>query len=115
SDEIIRVVSDVYQSTDGGTTWAKATAETASSYDTFTKLWDNMKPEDIDKAKDQIKDGNPATDTIDGTSTKHMQGDAKSLSALSSSSAGSGGSTGSLDGTVEIRVSSDASTTVRQI
>lgn len=114
---VVSVVSDTYISSDGGKTFTKADATTGASVtagaDAFSKLWNNFNPADVDKAASALKDGNPATEPIDGTATKHITGNAQDLSSLSN--AGSAGSSSTMTGTVEIWISTDATPTVRQM
>jgi hypothetical protein len=108
--DVIKVGNDTYASMDGGTTYTKSDAGAVPDLSSFTGMWSTLKPEDIDKAKDALKDGSPATEKIDGVDTKHITGDAKDLSALSSSA---GGSTD--EGTIDFWLSTDAKPTVRQM
>lgn len=50
--------------------------------DDILGIWQRFKPEDIDKTADSLKDGTPATETIDGVFTKHIVGDAAELNAV---------------------------------
>lgn len=109
--QAVIIGSTAYVSTDGGKTFKKNdAASTTASFDTFTKLWDNFSPTEVDKVKDALKDASPATDTIDGVSTKHMTGSAKDLAALASS-------TGEQmdNGTIDLWVTTDENPTVRQM
>ena len=108
--DVVKVGSDTYTSLDGGTTYTKGEAGAVPDISSFTGMWTTLKPEDIDKAKDALKDGTPATEKIDGADTKHITGDAKELSALSSSA---GASTD--QGTIDFWVTTDAKPTVRQM
>jgi hypothetical protein len=110
--DIVKVGSDTYQSMDGGKTYTKGSADAVPDLSSFTGMWASLKPEDIDKAKDALKDGTPATEKVDGADTKHMTGNAKDLSALSSSAgAGAAGT----EGTIDFWVTTDAKPTVRQM
>jgi hypothetical protein len=102
---VISIGSDTYVSIDGGTTYAKSPAGTDMGISNFTKLWDGFKPEDIDKAKDAIKDGNPKDETIGGDATHHMMGTTKELASLSPN-----GGNGTTDGTVDMWVTTESST-----
>ncbi len=62
-------------------------------------MWDNFNPQDADKAA--LKDGNPATETINGATCKHITAPAQDLASLSN--VGGNG----MDGTVDIWVASD--------
>ncbi|MEO8288559.1 MAG: hypothetical protein ABI670_19235 [Chloroflexota bacterium] len=101
---VIAVGSDVYLSTDGGTTYSKSGAEGASiteGFGSFTKMWDSFQADQVDKAKDALKDGTPATETIDGVATKHITANAKDLSIL-------GGASGTAtEGTLDLWISTD--------
>jgi hypothetical protein len=100
--------TEVYGSTDKGTTWAKVPPESASSFDSLLAQFNNGKPENVDKAKDDIKDGTPKDDTIDGTATRHMTVDAQKFDP-------SGNGTGTLEGTNELWVSTNDKPTLRQL
>ncbi len=104
--QIVVVGSDAYLSSDGGKTFTKSpdASSMTSSLDQFTKMWDSFNAADIDKAKDQIKDGSPATETIAGTTCKHMTANAKDIPSLNA--AGSGAS---FDGTIDIWTATDGS------
>jgi hypothetical protein len=110
SIDMIQVGTDSYLSMDGGKTYTKSPAGGAADFSGFTGMWDTINPADIDKAKDALKDGSPATEQIDGTDTKHMTGNAKDLSTL----AGSTGDTAQ-DGTIDIWVTTGDKPTVRQM
>lgn len=108
---MIAVGADNYMSIDGGKTYSKGDASAASGMSSFTGMWDSFKPEDVDKAKNSLKDGSPATETIGGVATKHITANAKELSAL-----GSGGSSSSsTDGTIDLWISTDAKPYIRQM
>ncbi|MDQ6693544.1 MAG: hypothetical protein M3014_03870 [Chloroflexota bacterium] len=119
------ILSDTFTSIDGGKTFTKSPA-TAGGFDSFTAMWTKTKPDDVDKSKDALKDGTPATETIDGAATKHMTADAAALTALNPNSssaptAGASSSSGAtptvegVTGTYDIWVSTDANPTVRQM
>lgn len=102
---LITIGSDVYLSTDGGTTYMNAGASGSSiteGFAGFTKMWDTFQPDQVDKAKDALKDGSPATEKIDGVDCKHITADASQLSVL-------GGATGgtATTGTLELWISTD--------
>jgi hypothetical protein len=108
---IIALGDKVFVSTDGGQTYTDAGASGAQmtgSIDSLANMWDQLTDAEIDKAKDQLKDGSPATETIDGVNTKHMTGNLKDLSAL-------GSGTGGQEGTVDIWISTDSPSYVRQM
>lgn len=108
---VIQVGTKVYLSMDGGANYTESSEGGAitEGFASFTKMWDGADPATIDAAKDQLKDGTPATETIDGVSTKHITGDAAALSALNPS--GGGNSTG----TVDIWVGDNAKPYIRQM
>lgn len=104
---VITIGSDVYLSTDGGTTYTNAGAAGSSvteGFSSFTKMWDTFQADQVDKVKDALKDGSPATEKIDGVDCRHITGNAKDLSALSNLS---GNPSASTDGTLELWVSID--------
>jgi hypothetical protein len=109
---VTTVGSDAYISTDGGATFTKLDAATASSitssFGQFTTMWNTFKPEQVDAVKDRITDGNPATETISGASTKHMSGSLQDLGSLSASG------TTTETGTLDLWVSTDATPYVYQ-
>lgn len=107
---MIIVGADNYMSIDGGKTYSKGNASAASGMSSFTGMWDSFKPEDVDKAKDSLKDGSPATETIGGAATKHITANAKDLSAL-----GSSGSSSTTEGTIDLWISTDAKPYIRQM
>jgi hypothetical protein len=111
---VIALADKAYVSTDGGGTFTEVPGSQASSLtgavDQFSTMWTQMTDAEIDKVKDQLKDGSPATETIDGKETKHMTGDIKSLSALSAAT----GSTPS-EGTIDIWVDTGSPAYVRQM
>lgn len=110
---IIAIGDKVWASMDGGQTFTDASASGAqmtSSIDELANMWDKLTDDQIDKAKDQLKDGSPATETIDGVNTKHMTGDIKALSALSTSGGGNVS-----EGTIDIWVSTDSPSRVHQM
>ncbi len=106
--------TDVYISQDG-TTYQKLdssmTGSVTAGFGSMTGMWDNFKPEDIDANKDQIKDGTPAIEQIDGVDTKHMTGDMQALSSLSTGAGGDATTTG----TVDLWVGPDSKPYVRQV
>lgn len=104
--QVIVLGPNVWASVDGGATFTDASANGAqmtSSIDQFANMWDNLTDAEVDKAKDQLKDGSPATETIDGVNTKHMIGDIQSMSSLGGATGG-----GATEGTVELWVSTDS-------
>src|SRR4051812_1893169 len=108
---LISVGDKVFLSMDGGTTYSDAGDAGASmteGFGTFTSMWDSFKPDQIDKAKDALKDGSPATEKINGVDTKHITTNAKDLTVL-----GAGG--GTEEGTLDLWISTDATPYVRQM
>ena len=98
----IVVGEDAYVATGGGTNFQKAPASMLQ-LESFTGMWNNFKPEDIDRAAAALKDGTPPTETIDGVTTRHITGDAKELSALTTQ----GSSATQQEGTVDLWISTD--------
>jgi hypothetical protein len=105
---LIQVGTDAYMSLDAGKTYMKSPEGTDMNLDDLTNMWNEFKPEDIDKAKDALKDGTPPTEKIDGADTKHIVADAKDLESLST-----GGDV--TEGTFDIWISTDAKPTIRQM
>jgi zinc-ribbon domain len=105
--DAIIIGTDAYLSTDGGATWAKsnATSSITSGLSEFTGVWNTFKDSDVDSMKDQLKDGSPATETIDGVSCKHIIASGGGLLGLA----------GGNSGTAEFWISTDANPTVRQV
>jgi hypothetical protein len=100
---IISVGNDVFLSMDGGTTYTSAGAAGASmtaGFASFTGMWSSFQDSEIDKAKDALKDGSPATEKINGVDCKHITASAKDLSGL-------GGTTGTTEGTIDLWISTD--------
>ena len=100
--DVIVIGEDAYVATGGGTEYQKAPAS-ALNLDSFINIWNNFKPEDVDRAGAALKDATPPTETIDGVPTRHITGDAKELSALTTQ----GSSATSQEGTVELWISTD--------
>ncbi|MDQ3929013.1 MAG: LppX_LprAFG lipoprotein [Chloroflexota bacterium] len=107
---VIVIGEDAYVATGGGTDYQKAPAS-ALNLESFINIWNNFKPEDVDKAGAALKDATPATETIDGVATKHITGDAKELSALTTQ----GSSATSQEGTVDLWISTDATPYIYQM
>jgi hypothetical protein len=107
---VISIGSDTYASTDGGKTFTKTPAGTDMGMGNFTKLWDNFKPEEIDKAKDALKDGSPKDETLGSDATRHMTANTKDLASLAPS-----GSSGTTDGTIDMWVTTGSTPTVRKM
>lgn len=107
---MISVGDKVFLSMDGGTTYTDAGDSGAgmlAGFSSFTNMWDSFQADQIDKAKDALKDGNPATEKINGVDTKHITANAKDLSVM-------GGGTGE-EGTLDLWVSTDATPYIRQM
>jgi len=107
---MISIGDKVFLSMDGGTTYTDAGdsgAGMVSGFSAFTNMWDSFQADQIDKAKDALKDGNPATEKINGVDTKHITANAKDLSVI-------GGGTGE-EGTLDLWVSTDAKPYIRQM
>ncbi|HEX8228120.1 MAG TPA: hypothetical protein VF826_02280 [Chloroflexia bacterium] len=98
TSNVIVIGRDAYFSEDGGA-YTKA-ASNNLDLEGVLGIWERFKLEDIDKAKDALRDGTPGTETIDGVSTKQIVGDAVELNALT----GTGGETGQ-EGTVAFWIS----------
>jgi hypothetical protein len=111
---VITVDGKSYLSMDGGTTYSETDqgAAITSSLASFTGMWDTFKPEDVDKAKDALKDGNPPTETIDGVSTKHIVADAKDLSLLNTTGTDT---PNAMEGTLELWLGPTDKPYVRQM
>ena len=107
---VIQVGDKVYLSMDGGANYTETDqgASITAGFASFTNMWDSFNPEDVDKAKDALKDGTPATETMDGVVTKHITSDAKQLSVL-----GSGSS--DMAGTVDFWLGPDAKPYIRKM
>jgi hypothetical protein len=102
---LVMIGGDAYTSMDGGKTFTKGDSMgVGSSFDSFTKLWDSIKPEDITGST--LKDGIPPTEKIDGVDTKHVTTSA--LAGLANSASGA-------SGTVDLWVTTDANPIVRQM
>jgi len=86
---LVTIGDDVYVSTDGGATFAsvgnQGTAVT-QSFSSFVQMWNNFPPDQIDKHKDDLHDGNPATEKVNGVDTRHIKGNARDLSIANNSS-----------------------------
>jgi hypothetical protein len=109
---VIQVGEKVYLSTDGGTTYTESPGGAAmmEGFGSFTDMWNTFEPAKVDQAKDALKDGTPATETIDGVSTKHITADAKQLSLLGSSTG-----TDSTEGTLDMWIGPNDKPYVRQM
>jgi len=107
---VITVGDKVFLSMDGGTTFTDAGAAGSSvteGFGAFTNMWDSFQADQIDKAKDALKDGSPATEKINGVDTKHITVDAKDLPVL--------GAGGTESGTLDLWISTDATPYIRQM
>ncbi len=106
---LIQIGQDSYLSLDGGATYTKAPEGSAGDLTSITQIWSSFSDEDVDKAKDALKDGTPPTETVEGVETKHITADAKDLQSLKASN-------GSVDvGTFELWITTDSKPTVRQM
>jgi hypothetical protein len=107
---VIQVGDKVYLSLDGGANYTETDQgpSITSGFASFTNMWDSFNPEDVDKAKDALKDGTPATETLDGVMTKHITADAKDLSVL-------GSGTSDMAGTVDFWLGPDAKPFIRKM
>lgn len=86
--QMVSVGSNAYLSTDGGTSFINAggsASQITSGMSQFTSMWNNFNPADVDKSAANIKDGSPATDSINGATCKHMIANLSDLSSLSAS------------------------------
>ena len=108
--DVVVIGEDAYVKTAGGTSYQKAPAS-ALNLDSFINIWSNFKPEDVDKAAAALKDATPPTETIEGVTTKHIVGDAKELSALTTQ----GSSATTQEGTVDLWISTDATPYIYQM
>jgi hypothetical protein len=111
--QIITIGDKAYMSTDAGANFTDASGQSAQmtgSIDSLANMWDSLTDAEIDKAKDQLKDGSPATETIDGTPTKHITGDLKALSALGAATGG-----GANEGTMDLWITTDGTNYVRRM
>ncbi len=110
---VITVDGKTYLSMDGGANYTESDqgASIASGLSSFTGLWDSFKPEDVDKAKDALKDGTPATEKIEGVDSKHITADAKALSILNTGST----DTSTTEGTLELWLGPTDKPYVRQM
>ncbi|MEO5952414.1 MAG: LppX_LprAFG lipoprotein [Chloroflexia bacterium] len=86
---VITVDGKSYLSMDGGTTYTESDQGTAitDGLAGFTGMWDSFKTDQVDKAKDALKDGTPATEKIEGVDSKHITANAKDLSILNTNTA----------------------------
>lgn len=108
SVNVISIGSDTFLSMDGGTTYTKSPTGGDMGLDSFTKMWDSFKAEDIDKSKDAIKDGTPKEETVGSDATRHMTASSKDLGSLSAT----GGAT---EGTIDMWVTTGSKPTVRKM
>ncbi len=98
TSNVIVIGRDAYFSEAGGS-YIKA-ASNNLDLEGVLGIWERFKLEDIDKARDALRDGSPGVQTLDGVSTKVIVGSAVELNALT----GTGGETGQ-EGTVTFWVS----------
>ena len=107
---MVSIGSDSYLSMDGGTTWTKSPTGGSTGMESFTKLWDSFKPEEIDANKDAIKDGTPKEEKVGSDDTRHMtanMADLKSLGAASGSS--------TTEGNMDMWITTSGKPTVRKL
>jgi hypothetical protein len=97
----ISIGSDNYISTDGGKSFSKGLQSLTGTVNQFEGIWSKVDTIEMDKNKDALKDGVPATEIVDGISCKHITIAAKDLSSLNLGA--------SLDGTYDIWVAGDGS------
>jgi hypothetical protein len=86
---LVTIGDDVYVSTDGGTTFARVGNQgtpVAQSFSSFVQMWNNFPPDQIDKHKDDLHDGTPPTEKINGVDTRHIRGNVRDLSVANNSS-----------------------------
>jgi hypothetical protein len=109
SISVVSIGSDTYMSMDGGKTYTKSPASGGLGLESFTKMWDSFKPEEVDKAKDAIKDGTPKDETVGSDATRHMTANTKDLGSLS------GASGGSTDAVVDMWVTTNDKPIIRKM
>jgi hypothetical protein len=109
--DVIVVDGKAHVSTDGGATYMEVpdASMLTGSMAQFTEMWSSFNPEEVDKAKDALKDGTPATETIDGVSVKHITANAKDLAALNP------GGTGTVEGTYDLWIGPNDKAFVRKM
>lgn len=78
--------------------------------DSVLGMWERFKIEDVGRTGDALKDATPATETIDGTNTKHIMGDARELNALTNA-----GSETEQEGTIEFWLSTEGEPRIHQM
>lgn len=107
----VAIGDESYASTDGGTTFTKNEAGSSMTLptDSFTKIWESFKPEEIDKAAAAIKDGTPKDDKVGSDDTRHMTANSKDLGSLSA------GTSSSEDAVVDLWVTTGDKPTVRKM
>lgn len=109
--QVVSISNTTYLSTDAGKTFTNAGSaggSITSGMSQFTGMWNSFNPADVDKAASALKDGSPATDTINGTSCHHITGNLSDLSSLSASGASSASATPTA-GTADIWAANDGS------
>jgi hypothetical protein len=109
--DVIIVDGKAYVSTDAGGNYMEVpdASQITGSITQFTGLWNTFSAEEVDKAKDALKDGSPATETLDGVSVKHMTANAKDLAALNP------GGTSEIEGTIDLWVGPNDKPYVRKM
>jgi len=106
--QTVQVGSDNYASSDGGKTFVKGSSA-GMNIGGLVRIWDSFNPDSIDKHAANFKDGSPVRETIDGTDTRHI------TAASSDLSLGSTGGAASINSTIDLWISTDATPTVRQM
>jgi hypothetical protein len=109
SISMISIGSKSYLSMDGGKTYIENPTGTDSGLNPLTKMWDNFKPEEVDRAKTALRNGNPADEKVGNDDTHHVTADVNDLGSLSLTS----GST--MTGTIDIWVTTGDRPTVRKM
>lgn len=67
----VQVGNDMFMSTDGGKTFSR-TEEGLQGLDTYIRIWEGFNPDTVTKNAVNIKEGNPASATLDGVATRHI-------------------------------------------
>lgn len=104
--DVIAIGSETYMSTDDGASYTKAPEGTNMGLGSFTDMFKNLKPEDIDKNKDAFKDGTPKEEQMGGVTTRHMTASCKETPALCAGA--SKDSNTMQDAVIDLWVSTDA-------
>jgi hypothetical protein len=77
---VIVIGGNAYVS-EAGAAFTRVSAESLQ-LDDILGMWGRFKSDDIGKVGAALKEATPATETIEGVSTKHLMGDAAQLNAL---------------------------------